>query len=78
MGKATRKTDPLDEQKRSSWIKSFNPLTDSESLNGSLRALSSGIIAYESTSIDCGKAESVGQEIQEKLTKWSRPRLNKK
>lgn len=55
MGKATRKTDPLDEQKRSSWIKSFNPFTDSESLNGSLRALSSGIIAYESTSIDCGK-----------------------
>ena len=34
MGKATRKTDPLDEQKRSSWIKSFNPFTDSESLNG--------------------------------------------
>ena len=74
MGKATRKTDSLDE--RSSWIKSFNPFTDSESLNGSLRALSSGITAYESA--DCGKVESVGQEILEKLAKWSRPRINKK
>ena len=57
MGKERRKTDQTDEQKLSLWIQNHNPFTISESLNGSLKALSSSIIADESTSVDCGKAE---------------------
>ena len=67
MGKARRKTDKKNEQKLSSWIQNHNSFTISESLNGLLKALSSGIIADESTSTDCDKAESIGLEIQENL-----------
>ena len=67
MGKARRKTDQKNKQKLSSWIQNHNSFTVSESLNGSLKALSSGIIADESTSTDCDKAESIGLEIQENL-----------
>ena len=65
ISKATLKIDQTDEPKLSSWIQNFSPFTVSESLNGSLKALPSGIIADESTSADCSKAESIGQEIQE-------------
>ena len=67
MGKAKRKTNQTDKQKLSSWVQNHNPFTVSESLNGSLKALSSGIIADKSTSVDFDKAEPIVQEIQEDL-----------
>ena len=65
MGKTRRKIDQGDEQNLLCWIKSHNPFTVSESLNYCLKALASGIIADESSLVDCDKAESIGQEIQE-------------
>ena len=78
MGKARCKADQTDEQKLSSWIQNHNPFTDSESLNGSLKALSSGIIADESTSVDCDKASQLVKKSKKTLmeSNWNRPKLN--
>ena len=78
MGKARCKADQTDEQKLSSWIQNHNPFTDSESLNGSLKALSSGIIADESTSVDCDKASQLVKKSKKTLmeSNWNRPKIN--
>lgn len=61
------KKHQTDKQKLSSWIQNRHEFTVSVGRMGHWKHFSSGSIADESTSVDCDRAESNGQEIGENL-----------
>ena len=66
MGKERRKTDQADEKKKGFIMDSKSQfIYNFRIIKWVTKGTSSGIIADESTSVDCDKAESIGQDIQE-------------